>query len=87
MRQITGVTQMENLNSNNVRPLRRNEASEHIKINYGFPCTTQTLAKLAVVGGGPAFRKIGRIPVYLPSDLDTWITSRMSSRVHSTSEL
>ena len=46
-----------------------------------------TLAKLAVVGGGPEFRKAGRTPLYPQDGLDTYAQSRMSRRVRSTTEL
>lgn len=42
-----------------------------------------TLEKLRCTGGGPAYCKLNRRVVYLPSDLDSWIASR---RVNSTSQ-
>src|SRR5262245_29249095 len=36
------------------RYLRRGEAAAHIEAKWGSPCSPKTLAKLAVVGGGPA---------------------------------
>jgi hypothetical protein len=36
--------------------LRRDQAATYIQDTYGFPCSRQWLAKLAVTGGGPAFR-------------------------------
>jgi hypothetical protein len=69
------------------RPLRRSEAAQYISETYGFSCSEKTLAKLACVGGGPAFRKAGRIPLYAASDLDDWAHSKMSPLVRSTSEL
>jgi hypothetical protein len=49
--------------------LRRSDAATYITERYGFPCSRQWLAKLAVIGGGPAFRKAGRYPLYEPSEL------------------
>lgn len=69
-----------------VRYLRRAEASEYVRTKYGFPCSRQWLAKLAVVGGGPVFRKAGRIPIYAPVDLDTWALSRIGAPQRSTSD-
>jgi hypothetical protein len=66
--------------------LRRDKAAEYLKSRYGA-YTTETLAKLACIGGGPKFRKLGRFPVYTPSDLDSWAQSRMSPPVSSTAEL
>jgi hypothetical protein len=69
------------------RYLRRVEAAAYIQEKSGSRSSPKTLAKLACVGGGPPFRKFGRIPVYDPSDLDDWIASRLSKLVRSTSEL
>lgn len=66
--------------------LRRSDAAKYLRSWYGAG-TAGTLAKLATVGGGPKFTKLGRFPVYLPSDLDAWAQSRMSKIVASTSEL
>ena len=35
------------------RLLRRAEAAQHIHGKWGYPCSPKTLAKYAVVGGGP----------------------------------
>jgi hypothetical protein len=39
------------------------------------------------VGGGPKFRKAGRVPLYDPEDLDDWARSKLSELVTSTSQL
>lgn len=65
---------------------RRNEAAEYVRSAYGFPCSRQWLAKLAVVGGGPIFRKAGRTPVYAPADLDAWAMARIGAPQRSTSD-
>ncbi len=36
----------------------------------GLACSPRWLAKLAVIGGGPIFRKAGRTPIYARADLD-----------------
>jgi hypothetical protein len=69
------------------RLLRRAEAAEHIHEKWGYPCSPRTLAKYAVIGGGPRFRKAGRYPLYHPDDLDRWISSKLSDPVTSTSSL
>lgn len=66
--------------------LRRAEAAAYLQERYGA-YKTQTLAKLAVTGGGPRFRKMGAFAYYSAVDLDTWAASRMSEPVHSTTEL
>jgi hypothetical protein len=67
--------------------LRRKEAAEFVRDNWGLPCAAQTLAKLAVVGGGPVFRKAGRYPLYSPEDLDSWAKGRIGNPRRSTSEV
>lgn len=68
------------------RFLRRSEAASYVTARFGFPCSTQWLAKLAVVGGGPTFRKAGRYPIYQPDDLDRWAQSRIGPAQCSTSD-
>jgi hypothetical protein len=72
---------------NPVRLLRRAEAAKHIQDKWGYPCSPRTLAKYAVVGGGPPFRKAGRYPLYDQNDLDGWISGKFSEPVTSTSAL
>jgi hypothetical protein len=69
------------------RPLRRTEAADYIREQHGLPCSPRTLAKLACIGGGPAFRKGGRFPLYNMADLDEWASSKFGPLVRSTSEL
>lgn len=66
--------------------LRRDKAAAYLQQRYGA-YTVETLAKLACVGGGPRFRRMGRFPVYTQRDLDDWAIARMSPPVTSTSEL
>jgi hypothetical protein len=67
--------------------LRRSDAAAYVTEEYGFPCSRQWLAKLAVIGGGPVFRKAGRYPVYEPSELDRWAEARIGPPQSSTSEV
>ena len=67
--------------------LRRDQAAAYIQNTYGFPCSRQWLAKLATTGGGPAFRKASRFPLYDRADLDDWARNRIGQRVRSTAEL
>jgi hypothetical protein len=67
--------------------LRRDEAASYVRAKYGFPCSKQWLARLAVIGGGPAFRKAGRFPLYDTPDLDAWAQSKIGPRVQTTAEL
>jgi hypothetical protein len=66
--------------------LRRAEAAKYLQDRYGA-YTTETLAKLACVGGGPQFQKLGPYPVYKPEWLDDWIVTKMTKPVASTAEL
>ena len=57
--------------------MRRSDAADYLRTFYALPCRHATLAKLAVAGGGPPFRKAGRYPVYLRADLDAWARQRL----------
>jgi hypothetical protein len=70
-----------------VRYLRRTDAASYLQAQFGFPCSPQWLAKLAVVGGGPVFHKAGRTPLYAPSDLDGWAVARIGRPRRSTSDV
>jgi hypothetical protein len=79
---------MSNTNSEHARGecyLRRGDAAAYVTRRYGFPCSRQWLAKLAVIGGGPVFRKAGRYPIYHPADLDRWAQARIGPAQCSTS--
>ena len=67
--------------------MRRAEAARYIRENHGIPCSPATLAKYACLGGGPAFRKAGKFPVYSRDDLESWAKQRLGKLVRSTSEL
>jgi hypothetical protein len=64
---------------------RRVEAAQYIRDKWNQPCQPKTLAKLAVVGGGPVFRKAGRFPLYQDPDLDSWAEARIGAPRLSTS--
>ena len=66
--------------------LRRADAATYVTKQYGFPCSRQWLAKLAVCGGGPLFRKAGRFPIYRTADLDQWAQARIGPAQSSTSD-
>ena len=88
---MTGIENVrQKVNTNSLVPfrlLRRTEAAKHIQQKWGYPCSPRTLAKYAVIGGGPPFRKAGRYPLYHPDDLDGWISGKLSDPVTSTSAL
>jgi len=67
--------------------LRREEAARYLKDTWGIPHSVPTLAKLAVIGGGPEFRKCGRTPLYPQDGLDSYARSKLTRRVRSTAEL
>lgn len=71
--------------SNSRRYLRRVDAARYVREQWGIPCSYRWLAKLAVTGDGPIFRKAGRFPVYLPTDLDAWAEGRIGEPRRSTS--
>jgi hypothetical protein len=67
--------------------LRRAEASHYLKNTWGISRTVGTLAKLAVVGGGPKFQYAGRTPLYPEAELDAWAVSILSPLKNSTSDI
>jgi hypothetical protein len=67
------------------RYLRRNEAAQYLREHFGFG-TTATLAKLATVGGGPLYRRAGKMVLYTPEDLEKWASARISGPRASTSD-
>jgi hypothetical protein len=69
------------------RRVRRKEAARYLTDVWGMPMSPKTLAKLAVTGGGPRYRKAGRIPLYEISELDRFARGKLSPLVGSTSEL
>ena len=66
--------------------LNRREAAAYVKAQ-GLPCAPSTLGKLACIGGGPEYRTFGRRVVYTTSDLDAWISARLSQPRSHTSAL
>lgn len=66
--------------------LRRKAASKYLNQTHGVQRAPSTLAKLAVIGGGPVFRRVGRIPLYSTEDLDDWVSSILSKPMRSTSD-
>lgn len=66
--------------------LRRKAAAEYLRNRWGIPCSEKTLAKLACIGGGPIYRRCGRIPLYTPHDLDAHAEAKVGKPVGSTSE-
>jgi hypothetical protein len=67
--------------------MRRKVASEYLFEVHGVSLSHATLAKLAVVGGGPAFRKDGPFPIYERGELDTFATARLGPLRASTSSM
>ena len=66
--------------------LRRTHASKYLQDNWGISRTPGTLAKLAVVGGGPRYQLDGRIPLYPQDELDKWAKTALSPLKNSTSD-
>jgi hypothetical protein len=66
--------------------LRRKEVPQYLKDVHGIDIAVATLNKLASVGGGPAMRYAGRIPLYDKTALDQWAADRLGDPVASTSE-
>jgi hypothetical protein len=66
--------------------LRRKAASKYLNDVNGVVRAPSTLAKYAVIGGGPIFQLMGRFPVYTSPNLDQWVASKLSGPMRSTSD-
>jgi hypothetical protein len=66
------------------RLLNTQEAARYLA-ERGTPIAEKTLRKLRCVGGGPSFRRWGRLPVYEPEALDRWREEKLSLPKRSTS--
>ena len=67
--------------------LRRWEAAQYLEWVHGLRVAPATLAKLASIGGGPAFHRARRTPLYPTNELDHWAEQRMGVLLTSTSEV
>jgi hypothetical protein len=67
------------------RRLDRKEAAQFLT-SHGYRTAPATLAKLACIGGGPAFESFGRRPLYRESDLLAWAKARSTGPRRSTSD-
>jgi hypothetical protein len=72
--------------SDDDRFLRRDEVARRLS-EAGFPVAKSTLECMAVRGGGPPFRKFGRIPLYKLSEALEWAHARMGEAVQNSSEV
>jgi hypothetical protein len=66
--------------------LRRRQAARYLNDEWGLPTAASTLAKKAVVGGGPAFHSAGRIPLYAIEELDRYAKAKLGNPRRSTSD-
>jgi hypothetical protein len=66
------------------RYLDQDQAARYLE-EKGLKIAPKTLGKLRVIGGGPAYRKFGRKPIYDPSDLESWAEQKLGALRRSTS--
>lgn len=66
--------------------LRRRRCAEALTA-HGFPVAEKTLATKASRGGGPPYRKFGRVVLYRWDDALAWAEAQLSDPVCSSSEL
>ena len=67
------------------RRLGRKEAAQFLT-ERGYRTAPATLAKLACIGGGPAFVSFGRKPLYREVDLLAWAEAKTTGPRRSTSD-
>ena len=66
--------------------LRRWEASQYLELVHGISVRPATLAKYAVIGGGPGYQKSVRTPLYPRDELDRWATERLGGIVRNSAD-
>jgi|LakMenEpi03Aug12_release.lakeMendotaPanAssembly.Ray.scaffolds.fasta_scaffold2243314_1 hypothetical protein len=76
---------MNDLKSNTRPFLTTKQAAIFLAEKNGIPIAPRTLTKLRVIGGGPTFRRFGRLVIYDCNDLLDWATGRISGPLASTS--
>lgn len=64
--------------------LRRWEAADYLRLVHGIEVAAATLAKWASVGGGPAYQKVNRTPVYPKVSLDAWAAEKLGAPIRNT---
>jgi hypothetical protein len=67
------------------RPLRTDEAAFYLTHGRGDPISKGELANRRVNGGGPAFHRAGRWPVYTIAALDKYAERRLGPELKTTS--
>jgi hypothetical protein len=65
--------------------LRRRQAADYLQSKYGFGAMA-TLAKGAVTGDTPGYRKAGKMVLYTKGSLDEWALKKIGPPQRSTSE-
>jgi hypothetical protein len=68
------------------RRYTRKDAAKFLTEEQGVPTTSNTLAKLFCIGGGPKCRHVGRRPIYDEVDLVAWVEARLTRARASSSE-
>jgi hypothetical protein len=71
--------------SNSLRITRPNVPA-YLLETWGLRCSHRTLARLAVNGGGPAFRKTGRDTYYDLAALDAWAQQKLGPAAETATE-
>jgi hypothetical protein len=71
--------------SSEERFLRRRQAADYLQSKYGFGAMA-TLAKGAVTGDTPFYRKAGKMVLYTKASLDEWALKKIGPPQRSTSE-
>jgi hypothetical protein len=56
--------------------LDRSEASAYLWDRHRVKCSRVTLARLASIGGGPKFQRVGPYVFYTPAELDLWAEAK-----------
>jgi hypothetical protein len=71
---------------NSTKYHRRKPAASYLSDKWGIQTAASTLAKLAVIGGGPPFHSAGRFPLYPEEELDRYAKEKLGKLRRSTSD-
>jgi hypothetical protein len=67
--------------------LNRTEASAYLWDRHRLKCARVSLARLASIGGGPRFQRVGPFVFYTPAELDRWAEAKTTPLLTKTSDI
>ena len=62
-----------------IRYKTRAEAAAYLTEEKGLKTSKNTLQKWVTTGGGPLYRRFGKLAVYLEQDLNDWVEHKLTA--------